>query len=260
MGDDWKEALRGYNQSMIDFAAVDPDRLLAAYQISLFDIPYAVAEVHRMAAAGAKCVQLPSFPCEYGLPDVYDPRYDPLWSALSETGLTVLNHIEIRKQYWDIFRRDPTPQRGIFTAAPATSMAEVIAFWILTGTLARFPKLKVILVEPALGWIPWWMNFLDQRMQLHYEFPGLDKLPSEYFKDQMGVTFMDEPLGLKLCYEAFGPDNLYWSTDFPHPATCWPNSQRQVKSQFAAAGIPEADRRKIVYENSIRTFGLKPAS
>jgi predicted TIM-barrel fold metal-dependent hydrolase len=257
MGDDWKEALRGYNQSMIDFAAVDPDRLLAAYQISLFDIPYAVSEVHRVAAAGAKCIQLPSFPCEYGLPDVYDARYDPLWSAISETGLTVLNHIEIRKQYWDIFRRDPTPQRGIFTAAPATSMAEVIAFWILTGTLARFPKLKVILVEPGLGWIPWWMDFLDQRMKLHYEFPGLDMLPSEYFKAQMGITFMDEPMGLKACYDAFGPDNLYWSTDFPHPATCWPNSQRQVKSQFAKAGIPEADRRKIVYDNSIRTFGLK---
>ena len=51
--------------------------------------------------------------------------------------------------------------------------------------------------------------------------------------------------------------NMFWSTDFPHPATCWPNSQRQVKSQFAKAGIPEADRRKIVYENSLKTFGLK---
>jgi len=29
-----------------------------------------------------------------------------------------------------------------------------------------------------------------------------------------------------------------------------------VKEQFAAAGIPEADRRKIVYENGVRTFGL----
>jgi len=257
MGDDWKEALKGYNQAMVDFASVNSDRLLTAYQISLFDIPFAVSEVERLAREGARCVQLPTFPSEHGLPDVYDARYDPLWSAIGEAGLTVLNHLEVRKQAWQIFPRDPTPQKGIFTSQSSIAMAEAIAFWILTGTLEKFPKLKVLLVEPALGWLPWYMELLDNRMNLHYKFPGVKKKPSEYFKTQMGATFMDEPSGLKLAYEAFGPECLYWSTDFPHPATCWPNSQRQVKSQFAKAGIPEADRRKIVYENSLKTFGLK---
>jgi predicted TIM-barrel fold metal-dependent hydrolase len=73
----------------------------------------------------------------------------------------------------------------------------------------------------------------------------------------MGATFMYEPTGLAVCYKAFGPDCLYWSTDFPHPATCWPNSQAQVAKQFREAGIPEIDKRKIVYENAARTFGLQ---
>jgi predicted TIM-barrel fold metal-dependent hydrolase len=30
-----------------------------------------------------------------------------------------------------------------------------------------------------------------------------------------------------------------------------------VKSQFAKAGIPQADKRKIVYDNALATFGLK---
>lgn len=260
MGDHWQEALRGYNQAMIDFASVSPDRLLAAYQISLFDIPYAVSEVYRVADQGARCVQLPSFPSEYGLPQVYDPRYDPLWNALSETGLTVLNHLELRKGFWDVFRVDPTPQKGIFTAIPSIAMAETIMFWILTGTLERFPKLKVLLVEPSLGWLPWFFDSLDNRTRMHYTFPGMKKLPSEYFKTQMGASFMDEPGGLATCYAKFGPECLFWSTDFPHPATCWPNSQRQVKEQFAKAGVPEADRRKIVYENSRKMFGLKAAA
>jgi uncharacterized protein len=257
MGDQWKEALKGYNQAMVDFAAVSPNRLLAAYQISLFDIPYAVSEVYRVAERGARCVQLPTFPSEYGLPEVYDARYDPLWQAISETGLTILNHLEVRKRFWDVFRVDPTPQKGIFTAVAPIAMSESIMFWILTGTLERFPKLKVILVEPALGWLPWFFGMLDARTKLHYKFPGMKKLPSEYFTSQMGATFMDEPEGLQACYKKFGADCLYWSTDFPHPATCWPNSQQQVKSQFAAAGIPEADRRKIVYTNSVKAFGLK---
>jgi len=257
LGDDWQECLKGYNDSMADFAAVDPKRLLTAYQIQLFDIDFAVKEVQRMAARGATCVQITPFPAEHGLPDVQDKRYDRLWGAISETGLTILNHLEVPKALWDIFGRDPTPHKGIFTGMPGMIMAEPIAFWILTGTLERFPKLKVILVEPGLGWLPFFFEVvMDGRMHQHYEFPGVKMLHSEYFKRQMGVTFMYEPRGLKAAYDYFGPDCLYWSTDFPHPATCWPNSQRQVKEQFAAAGIPEADRRKIVYENGVRTFGL----
>lgn len=256
MGDDWKGALSGFNDAMADFAGHDPKRLLTAYQLPLFDIPFAVKEVERMAKRGARCVQAPIYPTEFGLPDVYDARYDPLWAACAEANITVLNHLDVTKALWGVFRRDPTPQKGIFTALPASATAEAIAMWILTGTLERHPKLKVIFVEPALGWLPWFFELLDSRMNQHYKFPGVKRLPSETFIQQMGATFMDEPTGLAACYKAFGPDCLYWSTDFPHPATCWPNSQRQVKSQFEKAGIPEADRRKIVYENAQRTFGL----
>jgi predicted TIM-barrel fold metal-dependent hydrolase len=259
MGSHWKEVFQGYNDAMADFAAVDPVRLMTAYQLPLYDIEFAVAQVQRLARdKRARCVQITPFPADYGLPDVHDPRYTPLWLAIQETGLTILNHLDVRAQLWDVFRRDPTPQKGIFTGLPWAPLAESIAFWILTGTLERFPKLKVILVEPGLGWLPWYFeNVLDARMHQHYEFPGVELLPSEYFKRQMGATFMYEPRGLKAAYDYFGPDCLYWSTDFPHPATCWPNSRRQVVSQFREAGIPEADRIKITSTNGLRTFGLQ---
>ncbi len=257
MGDNWQPVLSGYNDSMADFASVAPKRLLTAYQIALHDIDFAVKEVNRLAKRGARCVQITPFPTEFGLPDVQDKRYDPLWSVLSETNITILNHLDLKASLWDVFRRDPTPQKGIFTAMPAMALAETICFWILTGTLEKFPKLKVILVEPGLGWLPFFIeSVLDPRMHQHYQFPGVKMLPSEYFKRQMGATFMYEPVGLAAAYKSFGPDCLYWSTDFPHPATCWPNSQNQVKEQFAAAGIPEADKIKIIRENGLRTFGL----
>ena len=257
MGADWKEALQGYNNGMADFAAVSPERLLTAYQIQLHDIDFAVKEVERVAARGARCVQITPFPAEFGLADVYEERYDPLWAALSDTGMTVLNHLDVKASLWDVFRRDPTPQKGIFTAMPCVALAEPIAFWILTGTLERFPRLRVIMVEPGLGWLPFFFEtVLDARMHQHYDFPGVKLLPSEYFKRQMGATFMYEPGGLAAAHRFFGPDCLYWSTDFPHPATCWPNSRAVVAEQFAKAGIPAADRRKITSENALRTFGL----
>ncbi len=257
MGDDWKEVFTCYNTGMADFAAFNPKRLLTAYQLPLYDIDFALKEVDRVTLLGARCVQLPPFPAELGLPDFQDKRYEPLWSKLEENNLTILNHLDLKQSLWDVFRRDPTPQKGIFTGLASLPIAETISFWILTGTLERHPKLKVIFVEPGLGWLPWFFeSVLDHRMHQHYEFPGVKLLPSEYFKRQMGATFMYEPTGLSVAHKFFGPDCIYWSTDFPHPATCWPHSQQQVKDQFESAGILEADRRKIVCDNALRTFAL----
>ena len=256
LGDDWKDCLEGYNQAMADFASIDVKRLLTAYQIPLFDIDFAVKEVRRLAKQGARCVQIHPFPAELGLPDVHDARYNPLWTELSDQGIAILNHLDVKQSMWEVFRRDPTPQKGIFTATPWASMRETLMFWILTGTLERFPRLRVLLIEPGLGWLPSFMELLDERMTQHYTFPGVKRKPSETFVQQMGASFMYEPTGLEACYKAFGADCLYWSTDFPHPATCWPNSQAQVKSQFAEANIPDADRKKIVCDNGLRLFGL----
>src|SRR5262249_20011858 len=95
MGSDWKEALVGYNTGMADFASVDPDRLLTAYQIPLYDIDFAVGEVNRLAKRHAHCVQIPPFPAELGQPDFHDKSYDRLWAALADTGLTILNHLDL---------------------------------------------------------------------------------------------------------------------------------------------------------------------
>ena len=40
-----------------------------------------------------------------------------------------------------------------------------------------------------------------------------------------------------------GIENILWSTDFPHPATTWPNSREVVDRQFA--DIPDEERELI---------------
>ncbi len=259
MGDDWKDMLAGYNDGIADFTSVDPDRLMCAFQLLPFDIDFSIKEIQRIAARGGRCIQLPPFPTELGLKDYCDPYYHRLWGAIQETGITILNHLDTSEKAYDHMRRDPTSQKAIALGLPGFQMAETICFWILPGTLELFPKLKVIMVEPGLGWLPFLFDtILDGRIiQGHYKFPQLKMLPSEYFKRQMGATFMYEPLGLKYAYDYFGPDVLFWSTDFPHPATSWPNSQALIQKQFDAAGIAEADRRKILCDNGMRMFSFQ---
>jgi uncharacterized protein len=249
---DWKPISRAFTDHLTEFASHDPDRLAVSYQVPIIDIPYAVEEVERLAGLGARSVHLPNFPSEVGLPDYHDPRYDPLWGVLQETGISISHHLGNRHWLYDVMRRDPTPQAAIFTSLPALALSEVIAWWILTGTLERFPGLQIVFVEPSLFWVPGFLAQLDRKSEV-YDLPGLRLQPSEYFRRNMALTFMDDEVGLGLRH-MIGVENILWSTDFPHPATTWPNSQAVVARQFAE--VPEVERELICSGNAARIYGL----
>ena len=250
---DWRPISRAFTDLVEEFAAVDPDRLAVSYQVPIIDIPYAVAEVQRLAGIGARSVHLPNFPSELGLPDYHEPLYDPLWGVLQETGISISHHLGNRNSLWDVFRRDPTPQGAIFTSLPALALSEVIAWWILTGTLERFPGLQIVFVEPSLYWIPGFLASLDRKTERGYDIPGMRLKPSEYFHRNMAVTFMDDEVGLA-ARDKVGIENILWSTDFPHPATTWPHSQEIVARQFA--DVPDAERELICAGNASRIYRL----
>jgi predicted TIM-barrel fold metal-dependent hydrolase len=253
LGGDIPAVVRAFNDTMADFASVDPKRLLVAYQLDLHDIDAAVRELHRIADLGARAVHLPNYPSELGLPDYHDHSYDPLWTALSELGIPVHHHLGNKQVMWDVFRRDPTPQAGVYNSLNQMALAENIGFWILPGTLARFPELKVVIVESGLGWVPFYLHTLDRRARGPFDFPELDELPSFYFRRQMYLTFFDDALGLRLRHE-LGVENIMWSSDYPHPDTTWPHSREVVERQFA--GIPEDERALILSGNATRLYGL----
>lgn len=253
MVDGFREASQAFNRTMRDFASADPHRLFPAYQVPLMDIDFAVKQVHALAAEGARAVHIPTFPAEVGLPEYHDERYDPVWAAISETGMSISQHLGLVASLFELLRRDPTPQKAIFTSQPAFRLAETIAFWILPGVLARFPGLTIVLVEPSLGWVPFYLDLLDSMAAGPYDFPALDDTPSSYFHRQMYLTFVDDPRGLEQRHE-LGVDRIMWSTDFPHPATSWPNSQAVVEKNFA--GVPDAERDLIVAGNAARLYGV----
>jgi uncharacterized protein len=253
--DGWKEATRAFNTALWDFASAAPDRLIVSFQIPIHDIDAAVAEVKWAASIGCKSLQLPVFPAELGLPDYWDRRYDPLWQAISETGLPICCHIGLNTQLEGLARRDPTPQKGIFVPMVALSAAEPLGMWVLTGVLERFPDLKVIFVEPGVGWVAWWLSTVDDlAARQGYDFPGLKKAPSEYFRRNVYLTFIDEPDVIRHARDIIGINNVMWSSDYPHPVTSWPRS-RSIAEE-ATKGAPEAERELVLSGNAARVWNL----
>lgn len=254
VGEKWKECATAYNDTLHDFASIDPKRILITYQLPLIEIDYAVSEIIRLAGLGARSIQIPNFPSELGMPDYHDARYEKMWSAFEETGIVVANHLTLKTSLWDTFRRDPTPQKGIFTAMPGFAIGETLCWYILTGILERHPRLRVVFVEPGLFWLAGFIKYLDSRMHHHYDFPGVKELPSTYFRRQMAATFVHEPEGVELRHE-YGVENVLWSTDFPHPVCNWPNAAEKIEKQFA--GVPEDEVHKITWQNGARMYGIE---
>jgi predicted TIM-barrel fold metal-dependent hydrolase len=155
-----------------------------------------------------------------------------------------------------IMADDPTPAKGLFQSLPPIFMAEALGGWIVTGTLERFPKLRVVMVETGLGWIPYYLQRLDRMKERHGwdTFDGMIKeKPSFYWYRNMAATFEEDEFGIRNRHE-IGVENLMWATDYPHPDSTWPESQAVIKKHFE--GVPAEETRLMVGGNAARFYNL----
>lgn len=251
--DGWREATRAFNDTLLEFASVDPERLVCSYQIPIHDLDIAVAEVERVAAEGGKSLQLPVHPPELGLPDYWDRRWDPLWAAIQASGLPACFHIGLA----DITVYDPMPHdhaQGVVQPMAAFWTSIQYGNFIMGGVFERFPELKTVFVEPGIGWFPWWLHNADDMVKNRgYDFPQITELPSFYFARNLYLTFIYEPFAVKNLRHLM-LDNIMWSTDYPHPACSWPRSQEVIAEQFD--DVPADEREKILSGTASRVWSL----
>lgn len=93
------------------------------------------------------------------------------------------------------------------------------------------------------------------------EHPEYDLLPSEYFRRQIYGCFWFEGKSALAAIEILGPDNLLYSTDFPHPGNMSPGpaSVAQRPRDYVVnelKGVEDSALRKILHGNAARLYHL----
>jgi predicted TIM-barrel fold metal-dependent hydrolase len=142
----------------------------------------------------------------------------------------------------------------------ATTIARIIA----GGVCHRFPRLDFVSVESGIGWLLFALETLDYQWQycgVTEEHPEYELLPSEYFKRQIYGTFWYERTGALQAIEALGPENVMYSTDFPHPTSMSKglSDVAQAPRDYVATvlgNVPEVAMRKILSENAAGVYHL----
>tara|TARA_B100000949_G_scaffold172027_1_gene152488 strand:- start:1773 stop:2243 length:471 start_codon:yes stop_codon:yes gene_type:complete len=127
------------------------------------------------------------------------------------------------------------------------------------GVLKRFPGLRVGFLEGNCGWLPWWLDRLDDQWEKYGggEAIQLDALPSDYFKRQCFIgTDVDEAL-LRVVIDEIGDENIVMSTDYPHADGPYPNGTQIF---LELPGVSLESKRKILWKNCLSLYGFDETS
>ena len=243
--------IRAYNRWLKDgFCAADPARLIGIFQTPNVGIDTSVAELRRAKKEGYKGVALSAWPSGG---DNLRADDDPFWAAAAELEMPVSIHLMLAAQQ----TKATASVKGTVAIGASSLMFSmpILVELIFQGVFDRFPTLRIALVEVGAGWIPHFLEMLDDRYwrNRHWTNTHIKKLPSEYFKDHCLATFITDNAGIAIRHMV-GIHNLAWSTDFPHHGNDWPYSRKTIDSLFAH--VPEDERHKIVCENAARFWRL----
>jgi predicted TIM-barrel fold metal-dependent hydrolase len=257
-------AVEIYNDTQAEIQEASGNRLLGLPLMPAWSVDACVREANRVAAQGARGINMTSDPQDLGAPDLANRAWDPFWATCSELRLPVHFHIGASVTAMSFFGQYPWASHPMNTqlAIGGTLLfignARVVTNLILSGVFDRHPDLKVVSVESGCGWIPFILEALDYEMAENApeELAQMGKLPSEYFRSNIYATFWFERNRNKLpdLIEAVGEDNILFETDFPHPTCLYPKPLETVAPKLATLS-PEA-RAKILGENARKLYRL----
>jgi predicted TIM-barrel fold metal-dependent hydrolase len=270
--DDFVRAgVEAYNNFLWDeFCAPDHDRLVAVAQMPSTGVDDMVEFLGKAKARGFKSVVISNWPS--GGDSISDDD-DAFWAAAAGEGMPVCIHINMisrkvrqrarqaaakvggRQLYGsggasNAGAKAAANLSGVFSTVPST-----IGQLIFTGVFDRYPDLHIAMIETGVGWIPHFLEQMDDRFWRNRSWTNLpiNRPPSEYWFSNMSASFVRDDNGIRNRHEV-GVDNMMWSTDYPHHGNDWPRSRKTINESMA--GVPADEKHKIVCGNAVRIFGL----
>lgn len=256
---------RAYNDWLYNYCQVSPRRLKGIGAVALQDVDLALQEMRRaVAELGMVGVQIGCTIREDTL--LSDPRLDPFWAEAERLGVGVAVHgpalPSFFRGYFDVNR----PDHMLEMTHMAHTFAQMLACSniVTSGVLERFPKLRIAFLEAGAGWVPYWINRMDEYNEVAPErWSNISAKPSEYIKNGR-VFFSCEPGDEFIPHfiEHVGEDSMLFASDYlhfdalfvgetghdgqPYPGT--------VATLFGRTDIGEEAVRKMVLDNSLSFY------
>lgn len=247
---------RAYNDWLAGYCTADPTRLFGAAMLPLHDPAAAVAELRRSVdQLGFRAAFVRPNPC-CGR-SLCDPAYEPVWEAAEELGVPVGVH-EGSSVTIPTLGSD-RPFNPLVLHAVSHSFEEMLAFAQLVafGVLDRHPGLKVVFLESSGGWLPFWLERLDEQAEGFGAYcPSMSLRPSEYFARQCWISFEVDESALPALVPFVGGERIVWGSDYPHHDATFPGAVAALRRTVAPCA-PDVQAR-VLGANAACAYGLPP--
>lgn len=248
---------RVYNDWLIEYCSHASDRLWGIAAISLYRIDQAIAEMKRCKAAGLRGVMIWQVPP----PELaFDSgHYERFWAAAEELEMPVSLHILTGFGYGPgvakgALKRSATELTRFAVNTKLLHVSNAVADLIVSGVTERYPRLRFVLVENEVSWLPFILSQMDKYCARGIAKDVIKLSPSEYFQRQFCVTFFNDP-PTRWLFANWGADNGMWSNDFPHPNSTWPKSREVIARDLGA--LDDITRGKLLGGNVMRLYGIR---
>jgi predicted TIM-barrel fold metal-dependent hydrolase len=263
-----RSCYEAYNNWLIEFCSAATSRLIGVPQLSMEDPGDARHELERLAKKTR--VRHVNILASRATPPVYDRAWEPFWTLAEELGIPVGFHLAVLVKRTPVDDHDRSASNPAIAVAsrfakepPGIQLLEPITGLIFAGVFDRHPQLKIVMAEAGLAWIPsmiqgldlWYQRTRDGRRLASDSAVTLPKLlPSEYFHRQIWISFVDDPLGVRMVGNVLNADKVMFGSDYPHPASTWPYSQQVIADQMHRISSDIVE--KITRDNARVLFGI----
>lgn len=237
---------RAVNDWAIEYQRFSP-RYVCTATIPLLSAETAVAEIERAAGLGFKAAYFSVEPPSAMRDFHYTDDWEPVWSAIEDTGLVVGYHIGTEPH-------DAATNHGAYYRGPGGALLNymettyggqrAVSKMIASGVFDRHPGIRTIVSEGGATWGPFVADRLDEAYRQHGSVarPKLHRLPSDYLYEHVYASFQHDRSAVK-AMTAMGWRNVCWGSDYPHLEGTFGHTQKTLEELFG--DVDPADRRRI---------------
>ena len=249
--------VQAYNDWLIEeWTGVSP-RFVPQCIVPIWPMERTVAEIRRAVGIGHKGVIYPASPMELkNVPHINESTYDPLWSVCEELDVPLCFHSGASPK----IQLRPDGNFSLATARAfsgivrSVSSIAVLANFLFSQVLYRFPNLKVVFAESSIGWAAYELEYADYQSAADgLPQEGYPLKPSELCQRQCYFTCWYDRESVRVRRYP-GSANILWSTNFPLETSTWPATRQHVENAFA--GVPEKEQRQIKWQNAAKLYSL----
>ncbi|HEY3717963.1 MAG TPA: amidohydrolase family protein [Jatrophihabitantaceae bacterium] len=250
------ECVKAWNDFQVDeWCATAPDRLIPLGMLPTWDPVLAAREIGRLAERGTKAISFPDGPVPLGLPSFHHPtHWEPVWDAFEAVDLPVCLHFGSGSfvpgfSFMDKDAVDPNAPFAVAIAIFSSNLWWSTADLIFSGVLQRHPKLRFMLSEGGIGWLPYMMERMDYTWERHRWYQNISKVdrPSDLFRKHFWGCFIDDVHGIRN-RDIIGVENILIEVDYPHSDSNWPNSRKRIAENLYE--VPDDEAAMIVEHNA----------